>query len=367
MTRDELVFGALNMLHRYKRLICQWATGVGKSRIALEFLRQHPQAKCLILVPETDNIKNWKEEFDKFGVSYENTTIVCYASFHKFENTTWDLVVYDEAPHLDTEKKRKICETVNGEYILALGAVITMDEQDVLRKRYGQFANTIVSLETAIKNNLLPSPEVIICHMTLDDTRHVFFKNGKAYTAKEMYALIENDVNVYRDRYADKQNELTRMRMLRAGNERKRFLGARKDEVIKQICDVLEKNNKRFLCFCASISQANKIGKDNAFTSKTPASMKLLDKFNDKQINSLYVVGKLIEGQNLNDIHCGVLGQIGGTARITIQSIGRIMRSENPVIYVPIFDDTKDTSFLYNITSSIPANYIKHCKLSEIN
>ena len=90
--------------------------------------------------------------------------------------------------------------------------------------------------------------------------------------------------------------------------------------------------------------------------------MRLLEKFNDHDINSLYVVGKLIEGQNLKDIECGVIVQLGGTERITVQSIGRIMRSDNPVIYVPVFDGTKDDSFLYTLTDNIPDNCIKHYK-----
>ena len=72
------------------------------------------------------------------------------------------------------------------------------------------------------------------------------------------------------------------------------------------------------------------------------------------------MVGKLIEGQNLKDIDCGIIGQLGGTQRITVQECGRIMRSSNPEIFIPIFDDTKDNSFLYTLTSSIPREYISH-------
>lgn len=102
------------------------------------------------------------------------------------------------------------------------------------------------------------------------------------------------------------------------------------------------------------------IGEKNAFTSKTPASAKLIERFNHHEIDSLYVVGKLIEGQNLRDIDCGILNQLGGTQRITVQECGRIMRSQNPVIYVLVMDESKDDSFLYTLTSSVPEKYIKH-------
>ena len=150
------------------------------------------------------------------------------------------------------------------------------------------------------------------------------------------------------------------MRMLRAGNERKRFLGSRKDQAIFRICQELNKKGKRYICFCSSIKQAEALSGDNAYTSKSPKSMEHLRRFNNHEINSLFVVGKLIEGQNLNDIECGIIGQLGGTQRITAQELGRVFRSKNPVVYVPVFDESKDDSFLYTLTASIPEEYIKH-------
>ena len=90
--------------------------------------------------------------------------------------------------------------------------------------------------------------------------------------------------------------------------------------------------------------------------------MQHLSKFNNHEINSLFVVGKLIEGQNLKDIDCGIIGQLGGTERISVQQIGRIIRSANPVVYIPVFDGTKDDSFLYTVTSNISRDCIKHYK-----
>ena len=367
MDRKELQDTAVFLLERSKRLICQWATGTGKSNVALGFIKRHPDVRCLILVPEQNNIDNWKAEFGKFGVSAENVVISCYASFHKYENTSWGLIVLDEAPHLDTDIKREIAQTVKGEYVLALGAKIDESEMDALESSYGSFYKTTVSLEDAVKWGILPKPTVVICHMTLDDTKKEFWYNGKKCSAKELYELYNSEVDSLVDKYNDEKTStpLIRQRMFRAGSKRKRFLGKMKQDAIIKICNLLDQKNRRYLCFCSSIRQAEEIGGKKAFTSKTPASMKLLDKFNNKEINSLFVVGKLIEGQNLTDIDCGVIGQIGGTERITIQSIGRIMRSESPVIYIPIFDGTKDESFLYTLNVNIPKDYIKHYKFNQ--
>ena len=348
MTRDELQDIAVTWLETHKRIICQWATGVGKSLVAIRFLKKYPDKSALILVPEQNNIQNWEEEFDKFGVDRSNVSIKCYASFHKHENSKWDLLVFDEMPHVDTDKRLGICNSVSGEYILALGAVITDDERHSLESVYGRFCKSIVSLSNAIEMGILPCPTVKVLHLTMDDK------------SKKEYAVIQRNVDSAVAAFNSCANQFNKNRMLRAGNLRKRFLGAQKEDAIRRVCDRLKKDGKRFLCFCSSIKLAEEIGKNQAFTSKTPVSMRLLDKFNNHEIDSLYVVGKLIEGQNLKDIDCGVLGQLGGTERITVQSIGRIMRSDKPVIYVPVFDYTKDDSFLYTLTANIPKEYIQH-------
>lgn len=362
MTRDELQQKAVNTLEQTGRLICQWATGTGKSNVVISFLKRHPEMRCLILVPESNNIENWYDEFSKFNVDTFNVTIICYASLHKYENTEWDLLVFDEAPHMDTDKRRRICRSISGQYILALGAVIDDDERFALESVYGNFIKSTVGLQQAISWGIIPFPVINICHISLNATERTCRYKGKLLTELELYQTLKKNVDYAVAQYSLHASKFNKTRMLMAGNCRKRFLGDIKENFVRRICAYLDKEKKRYLCFCSSIKQAQNLGGDLAFTSETPASANLLDRFNSHEIDSLFVVGKLIEGQNLNDIEHGIITQLGGTSRITVQSIGRILRSKNPVIWIPIFDDTKDTSFLYTVTSNIPANYIKHYK-----
>ena len=360
MTRNELQEAAARRLQSSKRLICQWATGTGKTNVALKFIQNNPDLSCLVLVPEQDNIKNWQDEFVKFNVPQTNVTIICYASLHKYKNSFFDFLVFDEVPHVDTEKRTAICRSIRGEYILALGAVVTEDERATLEMVYGKFDHSIITIPRAIELGFLPAPTVHILHLEMDNEKREHWYKGRALTEKELYAVLTQKVENSVSAYNNNASKLNKRRMLSAGSERKRFLGARKEEAMKAICSILEKRQKRFICFCSSIKQAEALGKDNAYTSKSQKSMAHLERFNNHEINSLYVVGKLIEGQNLNDIDCGVIGQLGGTQRITVQELGRIFRSENPEVFIPVFDDTKDDSFLYTLTSSVPADYIKH-------
>ena len=363
MTRDELQEHAAQRLAYSHRLLCQWATGTGKSNVVLKFLQKHPSFTCLILVPEQNNIENWEHEFTKFGVPMEYVRIICYASLHKYRDTHWNLLVCDECPHTDTELKVDILRTITATYVLALGAVVAEWELDTLNKLYGKFAISNITLSKAIEMGILPQPSVRILHMMLDNEKRRNYHNGQMLTDAAMYKVFNDKVENAKAAFAEHPTDRNRDVLNHAGNRRKRFLGKMKVHAVKKCCEELESRNKRFLCFCASIPQAKQLGKDHAFTSKTPKTAKLLEKFNNHEIDSLYVVGKLIEGQNLKDIDCGIIGQIGGQERITVQMIGRIMRSEKPIVFIPIVDDTKDEWFLGTVTCNIPESYIKHYKL----
>lgn len=362
MTKDELQGIAAHRLAKSKRVVCMWATGVGKSNVALRFLEANPWMNCLILVPEENNIENWLNEFRKFNVSSENVTIACYASLHKYLDTSWDLLVLDEVPHADTQKRTAMLKTIWAEYVLALGAVVDEEEMNSLQSVYGKFDVSRISLERAIASGWIPKVSVNILHLEMDDTTPCYWYKGKAYSEKGYYRILSNKVDAAVNEFNLKANAFNKTKMLSAGSKRKRFLGEIKEDAIKRICESLKIHGKRFLCFCSSIEQAEKLGGEHAFTSKSAKSFAHLDKFNNHEINSLFVVGKLIEGQNLKDIDCGIIGQLGGTQRITVQQVGRIIRSENPVVYIPVFDGTKDESFLYTVTSNISRDCIKHLK-----
>lgn len=362
LTRNKLQETAAEFLERKKRLICEWATGIGKSGVALSFLKKHPDYSCLILVPEQNNIENWIEECKKWDVSLENLTIVCYASLHKYVHTSWDLLVLDEAPHIDTEKRAAYLKSISANYVLALGAVISEEENNTLQELYGPIDISKISLAKAISMGILPPMRIYVLHLQLNDTVKSEYLYGNPVTPQYLYDTLQRRVDRYLEIYNEKKNRFTRQKMLQAGMDRKRFLGSQKEQAIRRICRKLDHDNRRYLCFCSSIKQAESIGKERAFTSKSTKSFGHLDKFNNHEINSLFVVCKLIEGQNLKDIDAGIIGQLGGTGRITVQECGRIIRSSNPVIYIPIFDGTKDEGFLTTVTSNIPTEYIKHCK-----
>lgn len=332
--------------------MAEWATGTGKSGIAIRWVEAHPgHGRCLVVVPERDNVQNWRDEFAKAGVSDFGVDVICYASLKNYADTSWDLLVLDEAPHCDTEKREEVLSTVEAGRVLALGAVIDPDERASLERCFGKFERSVVDVAYAVELGILPTPEVRVLHMSMPE----------GFRAK--YNSADAAVRSAANRYNAVHTKWAKDAMLHAGVTRKRLLGILKSEAMRKVCSELSSRGLRFICFCASVDQAERLGGDLAYTSRTKASARTLERFNDGETDAIYVVGKLIEGQNLRNIQCGVIGQLGGTERITVQSVGRVMRSDRPVIYAPVFDGTKDDAFLRTLVASVPSGCIKHYSL----
>lgn len=362
--KTNLQIRAAQILNSNHRLIARWCTGCGKSSIVIQYINLNPNhGRILIVVPEKNNISNWRDEFKKWDTDDSLVEVCCYASLGKYQGTEWQLLVYDEAPHINTDLKFEYAKTISATDVLALGAVISEDEESTLVDAYGRFSHTEITLDQAINMGLLPPPRICVIHMQMNDDKRHYIVRGKMMTAREKYNYINNKVDLASKDYEFINSSANKQRMLKAGNERKRFLGSQKTDALRYICGNLEQKHKRFICFCSSVAQAHSLGGNKAFTSESPGGMAVLNRFNNHEIDSIYVVGRLIEGQNLNDIEVGVIGQLGGKERITIQSLGRVMRSKSPIVYLPVFDNTKDDSFIYTLTNNISSDYIKHYKL----
>lgn len=65
----------------------------------------------------------------------------------------------------------------------------------------------------------------------------------------------------------------------------------------------------------------------------------------------------LTEGQSLEGIEAGIIGQLDGTED-AVQRNGRMLRAEFPEIYVLYFQNTKDEDYLQNVINTIPGEFL---------
>ena len=139
-------------------------------------------------------------------------------------------------------------------------------------------------------------------------------------------------------------------------------MGESKTEVVKKLLETLE--GKKYICFCTNISQAEVLGGANAIHSeKKSSNQAIIDSFNEGSINSLFAVGMLQEGQNLNGIQAGVIVQLDGKERAFIQKFGRSMRAEDPIQYIFYYRYTQDEKWMKNVLEGIDPNFIKEYEI----
>ena len=368
-----------------RNIILEWATGCGKSYAAINLQSQMNSRKTFICVAETAHIQNWKDEYIKPGHEelLKTTEIFCYASVKKYRDKSCDLLILDEMHHSFSENKIDILSTINANSVIGLSATISIEQWGLFVKIFGNTSTYRISLEEAIEMEILPKPKVFIIPLTLDDKkknciieykrgrnintihcnydqRNVYIFNKKKYPTLDLVIhCTEKDKYDYFDAQYNWAKSTRRAGWLRYGGFRKQVLSELKIDYIKKLSNKLISEDKRFICFCGSIDQAEEIGGSNCIHSKKEAK-EVICKFNNYEIDSIYAVSMLKEGQNLPGIDAAIIGQLDGGERAFIQKSGRGLRAKFPEIYVLYFKSTKDEDYLQNVLDNIPEEYISY-------
>ena len=398
MTREELTKEAIQEITKTKAIAITAGTGSGKTKISLEvtnFLHNKDNSKkfnTLILVAERSHINNWEVEINKWNLNIGNYKIVCYASMHKVIDDTYDIVIFDEAHHLASERRKELLSYIKTSYQIFLSATLKYTFISDLSVIIGSKINVLkLSIDEAIKANILPEPKIFLIPLILDNTtfsetiveewgksslrvkyecnyadRFKFFKRKKSIpncaltihcTQKQKYDFLTEKFEYFKGLYMRTRNQVFKNKWLQYGSKRKKYLGEIKTSIVKPLLEKVK--SKRFICFCSSIDQANQLGKANVIHSEIKNPQEVLNKFNRKEISNLFAVGMLQEGVNLTDIQVGIIIQLDGEERAFIQKFGRVLRSDSPVQYIFYVKNTRDEDYLKNALENIDKNYIK--------
>jgi len=366
-------------------LVLEHCTGLGKTLNAINLQARMNSQKTFICVAEIAHIQNWKDEYIKHGFEHllKSTEIFCYASLKKYANKSCDLLVMDELHHLFSEARLFLISSIKYKKVIGLSATLTDNQKIIFNDFFKNAVTFSITMEEAIEMEILPKPIVYLIPLRLDNSIQseiIEFKRGNNikeihcdYLQKNSYIYAKNKyptLNLiihctqqqkydYIDAEYNKAAMYKRTGWMRYGSIRKRFLADCKTDKIKELCKTLQDAGKRFICFSGSIEQAELINTDNCIHSKKE-SKAIIDKFNSKQIDSIYAIKMLVEGVNLVDINAAIIGQLDGTERPFIQMTGRSLRAEFPEVYVLYFTGTKDMDYLENVTNNIPSEYIKY-------
>lgn len=399
MTKEELQIQSVSLIKRSNRVALQWCTGLGKSKAAIdmanyladkEFEKYEEPLNVLLVVAETAHKSNWKIEFDRWGLKTDNVVMECYASLKKYRNSYWGLVIFDEAHHLGSDLRMDVLTELHAQNIILLSATLPDQVMQAVTGVFGEFVTSKVTLKQAIEWGILPAPKVYLIPLTLDSTypnctiieewgkkekrvtykckfheRWEYLKNKNKYpnvtleiscTQQQKYDYLSDQFEYWRSQFFRTRQEFIKNKWLQVGSKRKRFLGESKTDAVRLLLHKIR--DKRFICFCTSIEQAELLGGKNAIHSKKDNSLDIIDDFNTKKIDNLFAVGMLQEGQNLTDIEAGVIVQLDGQERAFVQKFGRSLRATDPIQFIFYYKDTRDIEYLENVLEGINEEYI---------
>ena len=397
MTRDDINKKSIKLAKENKILALEFATGIGKSKIALDiinslFITNVPTV--LLVVAELAHFNNWKDESFKWNHDKLWNTITCvtYASLKKHKDMKYDIIILDEAHHIGSDLRLDIIDNIQFDKMLLLSATLGESLKQYISNMFNtQIKSYKITLQQAIDWKILPKPKIYLIPLTLNTTnvsekiieewgkvslrkrykctyqeRWEYIKNKKKYpnvileiscTPYQKYIYLTEKFEYFKKFYFRNRNEAVKNKWLQLGSQRKRFMSELKTPIVKKF--LRHVTNNRYICFCGSIEQADILGKNNSIHSKKDNSAEIIDKFNNKEINNLFAVGMLQEGQNLNDIEVGIIVQLDGQERSFIQKFGRSLRAEDPVQYIFYYKNTRDTEYLQNALEGINKNYIQ--------
>lgn len=390
MTRQQIYDLALSKMKDHFSLCLELATGVGKSKMAIDLanviLKENKENQnILLLVAKRVHKQNWLDEINKWGGLYNNPhlTMECYSSLKKHAKQHFDIVIADEAHHLQSELRQSLFRTLRVRHkILFLSATFPLDFKKWLNMFYRP-AWIRASLQDAISTNILPEPKILLLPLTLEDkvrSEHIIInkKSGKKpitgtyaflwnYIKNKTYVdmvvtpkekLLYYNIKVLNSKNHYMKSGQGKMQWMLACTQRLKYLSDAKNKTVLQILSLLKDN--RTLTFCNSIAQTEVLGK-YCIHSKEKHAGNILDDFNSGKINHITTCQMLNEGMNLADCQYGIFANINASKIITTQRFGRLLRHRHPFIIIPYFVKSREEELVALMIKGYKKSLITVC------
>lgn len=370
MTRDDIQKEAIALALSKNKIIFEWATGLGKSLIAIKTIEKINEPWNIVLA-ETTHELNWINEFKKHGKAdlLKRVKFFCYPSLKN--NMDDKNYIFDEVHHVTSEYRLNILSEINKRNLtrfIGLSATLTYTQKENIKNAIGNFEIHKVSLNTAIKNKLLPELKITLIELTLDNTDKYlsFGKNNYKYTEDEYYRIISNLIESKKLKYFNSGLERDKISWLSTASKRKKFIFNCKTKHAFKLINKL--NQYRFICFTGDIEQSELLSSDNSIHSKKSKAQvnKLINEFNEGKINSLFTTKMLREGVNLKNLELGIIIQLDNVERMFVQVSGRTLRYMFPRVFIMYFKNTQDEVYVKNVLRNISNDIIEVKTLDDV-
>jgi len=325
--REMLFKRSKKLFQEQQRVLCQIATGVGKTKIAIEFADVN-QEPWQILVPKVPLIKTWEDEMMKWGAEelLNKVNIICYASAHKLIPGN-NNVILDEAHRVTDRTLPFIKAFVGNGKLIGLSATVPKAKKLLLEQLGITVANTVkYNLDTAVNDDIIADYEIKIIQFPLDNVT----KNVQAGRQGAYFFTTEYQGYAYKDDQVRQAIRTGNPKFIKFKNiDRMRFIYNLPSKLMlaEKILEAIPED-KKVIIFCGSIDHANAVCQ-HRYHSKT--STKDYDDFCAGNINRLSVVNSVSEGVNIPNLDYAVLMQIQSDSLHLVQKLGRLLRkSDDP-------------------------------------
>ena len=368
--REKLLAQTKEVFDRETRVLLEAGTGVGKTKITLDILKDHIQQTGEhwdIVVPNIKLVSGWMDEIKKWRYDHllKYIHIYCYQSLHKYKRIT--NMVLDEAHKVTPAKSVYVRGKTGGKALIALSASVPLEKRILLRQFGIKKENTVkYSLDRAVINDLVTPYEINVIEHVMDNFKKIIPAGTQAkpffVTEQKGYEFMTKQT---KQKMATKNQKTIKFALI----ERMHYIYNLPSKLIvgKKILNLISED-KKTLIFCSSIKQANAMCQYRYHSGTDDTDF---ERFCRGEIKKLAVVNAISEGINIPELDVVLMMQVQSNQVHTIQKLGRLLRKTSNVnkvgkFYVLSTLMTQDSKWVKKALANFNTSKIKYHSFTNI-
>ena len=357
------------------------STGTGKSKVAIDFIKETPEVKrVLITSPRTNLKENWRKELQKWGlyhwsngryyinpelldnpdndqraidITIENVQTAYKWSNHEYRYKEFDLIIADEIHTMMTPEYSNVFD-IKATWIMGLTATHDITDKNDKGEYYEKYCPIIYEYYESAEDGLINKTRFFIVNHVLNDIDQVLvtskkgsFLRGEAEQYEylsgrirkgQQLMLMQGSQRWFQDaadwfwkKQGDKEQKFAAMMYLNSIKYRKEFLQKLNStaNLAKKIKEgILAADEKsKVLIFSELTAQIEKITQKTVHSHNTVAkNASRIDHFDIGDIRELGSCQSLTLGMNLLGATHGIMESYVGSATRSKQKKGRLDR-----------------------------------------
>ena len=359
MKREEIQKEALNIALNNKKCGLAISMGVGKTRIAIQYLQYcyNPLIEILIVIPKLSIATTWINELEKMNLQglSKHIKFTTYISINKRNPDDYDIVFLDECHNL-LETHSEFLSNFKGKILGLTGTPPKYNdsEKGKMVNKYCPIKYTF-TIDEATDSKILNDYQIVVHELELSKllTLKKTKKQGGFWWTSERkdYEYVTGRCGEAQSLKAKQLAAIMRMRAL--------MEYATKEDYVKSL---LANLTDKCIIFANTQKQADKLSK-HSYYSGNPKNKENLELFSDGRIDRLSCVLQLSEGVTIPNLKQSIIMHAYGNERKTAQRIGRLLRlnpSETAVCHILCYKGTQDEVWVKKALETFDSNKVKY-------